>query len=68
MTLLHGVICLFIYLNQLSFVVGKYTLCLTGEFGKSYVFTFFYGKGSRRRCHGRTAALRLIVQPCDEDF
>ena len=28
---------------------------------------FFYGEGSRSRCYGRTAALRFIVQPCDED-
>jgi hypothetical protein len=24
-------------------------------------------EGPRSRCYGRTAALRLIVQPCDED-
>ena len=28
---------------------------------------FFGGEGPRSRCYGRTAALRLIVQPCDED-
>ena len=28
---------------------------------------FFCGEGPRSRCYGRTAALRLIVQPCDED-
>ena len=28
---------------------------------------FFCGEGSRSRSYGRTAALRLIVQPCDED-
>ena len=29
---------------------------------------FFCGsEGSRSRCYGPTAALRLIVQPCDED-
>jgi hypothetical protein len=27
----------------------------------------FYGEGPRSRCYGCTAALRLIVQPCDED-
>jgi hypothetical protein len=27
----------------------------------------FCGKGPRSRCYGRTTALRLIVQPCDED-
>jgi hypothetical protein len=25
------------------------------------------GEGPRSRCYGCTAALRLIVQPCDED-
>jgi hypothetical protein len=29
--------------------------------------SFFCGEGPRSRCYGRTAALRLIVQPCDED-
>jgi hypothetical protein len=28
---------------------------------------FFCGEGPRSRWYGRTAALRLIVQPCDED-
>jgi hypothetical protein len=27
----------------------------------------FCGEGPRSRCYGRTAALRLIVQPYDED-
>ena len=30
-------------------------------------FIFLVGEGPRSRCYGRTAALRLIVQPCDED-
>jgi hypothetical protein len=29
---------------------------------------FFCGEGPRSRSYGRTAALRLIVQPCDEDY
>jgi hypothetical protein len=29
--------------------------------------SFFSGEGPRSRRYGRTAALRLIVQPCDED-
>jgi hypothetical protein len=29
--------------------------------------SFFCDEGPRSRCYGRTAALRLIVQPCDED-
>jgi hypothetical protein len=34
---------------------------------QTYVFFFFSGEGPRSRRHGRTAALRLIVQPYDED-
>jgi hypothetical protein len=29
--------------------------------------TFFFREGPRSRFYRRTAALRLIVQPCDED-
>jgi hypothetical protein len=33
-----------------------------------FTWTFFFsGEGSRSRRYGRTAALRLLVQPCDED-
>jgi hypothetical protein len=32
-----------------------------------YVFIFLFREGPRSRCYGRTAALRLIAQPCDED-
>jgi hypothetical protein len=28
---------------------------------------FFHGEGLRSRCYGRTAAIRLILQPYDED-
>jgi hypothetical protein len=28
---------------------------------------YFIGEGPRSRRYGRTAALRLTVQPCDED-
>jgi hypothetical protein len=28
---------------------------------------FFFCEGPRSRSYGRTAALRLIVQPCDKD-
>jgi hypothetical protein len=31
------------------------------------IIFLFNGEGSRSRSYGRTAALRLIVQPCDED-
>jgi hypothetical protein len=30
-------------------------------------FSFFCGEGPRSTCYGRTAALRLIAQACDED-
>jgi hypothetical protein len=30
-------------------------------------YFFFCDEGPRSRSYGRTAALRLIVQPCDED-
>ena len=32
-----------------------------------FLTDFFFGEGPRSRSYGRTAALRLIVQPCDED-
>jgi hypothetical protein len=28
---------------------------------------FLHGVGPHSRCYGRTTALRLFVQPCDED-
>jgi hypothetical protein len=28
---------------------------------------FLHGEGPHSRCYGRTTALRLFVQPCDED-
>jgi hypothetical protein len=28
---------------------------------------FFCGEGPRNRCYGRTVALIIIVQPCDEE-
>ena len=34
--------------------------------GSSHI-KFFFGEGPCSRSYGRTAALRLIVQPCDED-
>ena len=33
----------------------------------SYLFIIFFCEEPRSRCYGRTEALRLIVQPCDED-
>ena len=32
------------------------------------IFFFFCGQWPRSRCYGRTAAFRLIVQHCDEDY
>jgi hypothetical protein len=32
----------------------------------TWCHTRFFWEGPRSRCYGRTAALRLIVQPCDE--
>jgi hypothetical protein len=34
---------------------------------RKIVSLFFFGEWPRSRCYGRTAALRLIVQHCDED-
>jgi hypothetical protein len=31
------------------------------------IIIFFCGEGPRSKSYGRTAALRRIVQPCDED-
>jgi hypothetical protein len=33
----------------------------------SHTGSIFFCEGPRSRCYGRTAALRFIVQPCDED-
>ena len=41
-----------------------YTL---GTFDHDTRLHFFGGEGPRSRSHERTAALRLIVQTCDED-
>jgi hypothetical protein len=38
-----------------------------GNVSFCYVLLLFCGEGLRSRCYGRTAVLRLIVQPCDED-
>jgi hypothetical protein len=37
------------------------------QFTVHSTFSFFFGEGPRSRSYGRTAALRLIVQPYDED-
>jgi hypothetical protein len=51
--------------------------CLLRQYDYRYVPTlwhmhkllahFFSGEGPSSRRYGRTAALRLLVQPCDED-
>jgi hypothetical protein len=38
-----------------------------GIYKIKYLINFFCDEGPRSRCYGRPAALRLIVQPCDED-
>jgi hypothetical protein len=37
------------------------------QWGFSFPPFFFFWEGPRNRCYGRTAALRLLVQPCAED-
>jgi hypothetical protein len=32
-----------------------------------WILFFLYDEGPRSRCYGSTTALRLFVQPCDED-
>jgi hypothetical protein len=41
-------------------------ICLHGLHRVSFTI-FFCSAGPRSRRYGRTAALRFIVQPCDED-
>jgi hypothetical protein len=44
--------------------------CFWSKFNRIYLghlLFFLSGEGPRSRRYGRTAALRLIVQPCDED-
>jgi hypothetical protein len=40
---------------------------VTSQNSEDLFLYFFSGEGPRSRRYGRTAALRLIVQPCDED-
>jgi hypothetical protein len=40
---------------------------VVNEIKKDYRYFFFGGEGARSRSYGCTAALRLIVQLCDED-
>jgi hypothetical protein len=45
-------------------------LCVVYVGAEEVASSFFFwggGEGPRSRCYGRTAAIRLIVQPCDED-
>jgi hypothetical protein len=41
--------------------------CIWDLLSSGILFFFFCGEGPRSRSYGRTADLRLIVQPCDED-
>jgi hypothetical protein len=45
--------------------VDPYNAKLVGVY--RYHYFFFIIEGPRSRCYGRTAALRLIVQPYDEN-
>jgi hypothetical protein len=49
------------YLTRLTYVKSR-----SKVIGKAVSITVFC-EGPRSICYGRTAALRLIVQPCDED-
>jgi hypothetical protein len=40
---------------------------LASERPQTHAFFFLSGEGPRSRRYGRTAALRLLVQPCHED-
>jgi hypothetical protein len=41
--------------------------CCSKQVSQCLPWVFFCGEGPRSRCYGRSAALRLIVQTCDED-
>jgi hypothetical protein len=45
----------------------NFTFCGMKIPGFDTRYFFFSGKGPRSRRYGRIAAMRLIVQPCDED-
>jgi hypothetical protein len=46
----------------------KSTVLLLRRHAQSVLPHFDFFKGPRSRCYGRTAALRLIVQPCDKVY
>jgi hypothetical protein len=46
--------------------MNAYTVCFN-DGSHTVVCFFLFIEGPRSRCYGRTTALRLIVQPCDED-
>jgi hypothetical protein len=52
--------------NQ-TFVCPNYTVSAFSRLSGCHIQTITSGEGSRSRRYGRTAALRLLVQPCDED-
>jgi hypothetical protein len=52
--------------SHVIFIIQK--LCAVPQGNETMeMWWFFSGEGRRSRCYGRTAALRLIVQPCDEE-
>jgi hypothetical protein len=55
---------------EVKLYYARWSVCClrTINIARFQVFILFYFfEGPRSRCYGRTAALRLIVQPCDED-
>ena len=60
----------FLYLYNFTYSNGSGVITLFFNLCKDDLLAaevFFCGEGPRSRCYGRTAVLRLIVQPCDED-
>jgi hypothetical protein len=51
-----------LFLNKciFTYLISLFKMCLLPS-------VLFFKEGPRSRSYGRIAALRLIVQPCDED-
>jgi hypothetical protein len=49
---------------DIAFVKDNASVCCVGCPWRDF---FLLGEGPRSRCYGRTTALRLFVQPYDED-
>jgi hypothetical protein len=62
------IICIFPHSCMRSDPSVTRMLCiLRGFFAWRQPIYIIFFDGPRSKCYGRTAALRLIVQPCDED-